>query len=598
MEEKRSTGDFSSGYARAVSSYSRGVTLIDTIVGSALMLIVFIGIAAAFKLSVDVVTNNRAQAGAVALANERMEYIRSLPYASVGTVGGIPAGSIPQSESAALNNISYTRRTFIAYVDDPKDGLGAADQNGVTTDYKAARVDISWDSRTGVRHITLVARVSPSSGVETACPPSSPCGTLVVNVLNALSQSVQNAQVHIVNLGVTPTVDISTYTNADGLVTLPGAPAASGYSVTATKTGYSTDQTYIADAQNTNPSPGPLTVADGQTTSGTFRIDLLGAKTIYTATQMLSGSWSEAMSDATKIASSTNIAVAGGSAKLAGTPGSYPAWGELLGAAVSPSSVVRWKTLSITDSQLPQTGITYHLYDGAGTTLIPDAQLPGNSTGLATSSSSVDLTGISPSAYPSLRLDATFTSSNSAQTPSLDSYAISYDYGAQPLPNISLTMRGAKTIGSGPDGTIYKYNANLNSGSGAMIALSNMEWDTYLISDNGGATGYDIASSCNPQPETLDPGANATTRLYFAAHTANSLLVDVSSAGALIPDASVRLYRSGYDTTKTADSCGQAFFSGLSATTYSISVSAPGHQTYTNGNTIVSGASRLSVVLN
>src|SRR3989344_2305991 len=66
---------------------SRGVTLIDTVVGSALMLLVFIGIAGVFQLSVDIITNNKARAGAIALSDERMEYIRSLAYASIGTVG-------------------------------------------------------------------------------------------------------------------------------------------------------------------------------------------------------------------------------------------------------------------------------------------------------------------------------------------------------------------------------------------------------------------------------------------------------------------------------------------------------------------------------
>src|SRR3989338_4221774 len=89
----------------------RGASLIDVVVGSALMLVVFMGISAAFQLAVEVVSNNKARAGAVALSGERMEYIRSLSYDAVGTVGGIPAGAIAQSETVLLNGISYTRRT-------------------------------------------------------------------------------------------------------------------------------------------------------------------------------------------------------------------------------------------------------------------------------------------------------------------------------------------------------------------------------------------------------------------------------------------------------------------------------------------------------
>jgi hypothetical protein len=145
----------------------RGVTLLDTLVGVALIALVFVGINGAFKLSVDIVSNNKARAGAIALADQRMEYIRSLSYASIGTVGGTPSGSILQSESASLNGVTYTRRTVIVYVDDPKDGTGGSDSNHITTDYKAVKVDVSWSSYYGgTRHIILVTRVSPATGVE------------------------------------------------------------------------------------------------------------------------------------------------------------------------------------------------------------------------------------------------------------------------------------------------------------------------------------------------------------------------------------------------------------------------------------------------
>jgi hypothetical protein len=577
---------------------SRGMTLIDTIVGSALMLLVFLGIAAIFQLSIDVVTNNKARAGAIALADERIEFIRSLVYSSIGTVGGIPAGSIPQSESVVLNDVSYTRRTVVEYVDDPNDGFGAADTNGITLDYKVAKADVAWTSRTGTRHINLVTRISPPNGMEVACPPTALCGTLTVNVLNVATQPVLNAQVHVVNTTTIPSIDITTYADTSGKVSLVGAPVAAGYQVTVTKSGYSTDKTYNATAENTNPTPGPLTVSNNQTTDATFRIDVLASKTIYTLTQVLSAEESDQMSNTSKIATSTNITIAGGVAELSGSP-AYPSYGELQSIAVNPTSLVKWKTLTLTHSKPSETNITYHIYDGSGTILIPDSQLPGNSTGIATSSVVVDLSNISTSTYPAIRLNATFTSSNSLNTPSIDEYGIAYNYGPLVLPNIALSMQGTKTIGSGSGGTLYKYKADLNSGSSGVITLPNMEWDTYSITNNGVVTGYDIASSCKPQPEALNPGDNAVTKLYFAPHsTGSSLLVDVTSAGALIPNASVRLYKSGYDATQSSDSCGQSFFNDLSAATYSISVTAGGYQEYTSSNVSISGSSRLSVALN
>jgi len=194
-----------------------GVTLLDTLVGTSLMLVVFLGINAAFRLSVDVITTNKARAGAIALANERMEYLRSLPYSQLATLGGIPAGTLAQTETQTLNGVPYTRRTLIQYADDPRDGTGGADTNSVTADYKVARIDVSWESRTGVRHITLASRFSPP-GIETAVPG----GTLVIYAVNAAGGSLSGAQVRIVNASTSPAIDTTTFTNASGTATFIG----------------------------------------------------------------------------------------------------------------------------------------------------------------------------------------------------------------------------------------------------------------------------------------------------------------------------------------------------------------------------------------
>jgi len=253
-----------------------GVTLIDTVVGTALLLSVFVGVAGAFQLSIDVVTNNKARAGAIALSNERMEYLRSLTYASLGTSGGVPSGSLEQEESLAFNGVSYTRRTLILYADDPKDGVSPADAN--PADYKAARVGVSWLSRTGEREMALVSRFEPASGLESSVSG----GTLSITVVSSESESVANAQVTVTNADASPQVQVTTYTNTSGTVTLLGTPAASDYSVSVTKSGYSTAQTYDSSEQNPNPSPANLTVTSGQTTTQTLSIDVLGTLTLIT----------------------------------------------------------------------------------------------------------------------------------------------------------------------------------------------------------------------------------------------------------------------------------------------------------------------------
>lgn len=576
---------------------SRGVTLIDTVIGSALMLVVFVGIAGVFKLSIDVVTNNKARAGAIALGGDRMEYIRSLAYASIGTEGGIPSGSIPQSETVVSNGVSYTRRTLVEYADDPGDGLGGSDTNGIPADYKVARVDLAWQAKTGTRHITLVTRVSPPTGMESACPPGAPCGTLAISVVNAALQPVPNAQAHVVNTTTSPAIDLTTFTNTGGVVSLVGAPVATGYQVTVTKAGYSTDQTYNATAQNTNPTPGPLTVSNNQTTSGAFGIDLVSSLTINTFS-LSTNAWTDSFANESKIGPSVNIEISGNRARFAGNqPWTAPA--ELRSETITPVALSRWGVFSWNDTQPSETTITYRVYypDGSTPALVPDAVLPGNSAGF-TAGTSVDVSSIPAADYPSLILDAYLVALNpSAPSPSVEEWSLTYQSGQGIA--LPFTMRGTKTIGSGPDGTIYKYDQSLTSNSSGVLAVSDLEWDSYTIVTAEGS-GYDIASSCPPQPFVIAPNTSTAVQLYVSPHASESLLVDVkNSSGAVISGASVRLTKGGsYDQTVIADACGQAFFSGLTNGNYSISVSAVGYQPYSSSGVNVSGASRLSVSLN
>lgn len=578
-------------------SSCRGVTLIDTVVGSALMLLVFVGIAGVFQLSIDVVTNNKARAGAIALADERMEYIRSLPYASIGTAGGIPSGSIAQSEAVLSNGISYTRRTVVEYADDAGDGLGAADTNGITLDYKAVRVDLAWNSRNGTRHTTLVTRVTPPVGMETACPPSAECGTLAISVLNAALEPVSNAQAHVVNTTTTPGIDLTTFTNTSGNVSLVGAPAATGYQVTVTKTGYSTDQTYNATSQNTDPTPGPFTVSNNQTTSPTFRIDLLSGMAVNTFS-LSENTWADSFADDSKIGPSVNIEISGNRARFAGIqPWTAPA--DLRSQTITPVALSRWGIFSWNDTQPSETTITYHVYytDGSTAALVPDSVLPGNSAGF-TAGTSIDLSSIPAADYPSLILDAYMVALNpSAPSPSVEDWDLTYQSGEGIA--LPFTMRGDKTIGSGPSGTIYKYDQTLTADSSGALAIPALEWDSYTMTV-ASATGYDLASSCPPQPIAVAPNTSVAVRLFFSPHTDNSLLVDVKNiAGASLSGATIRLTKGGsYDRTIIADACGQGFFDTLTNGNYSISISAAGYQTYATSGVNVSGTSRLPVVLN
>ncbi|MBX9765536.1 prepilin-type N-terminal cleavage/methylation domain-containing protein, partial [Patescibacteria group bacterium] len=198
---------------------SRGMTLIEAIVGAAIMLVVFLGIFAAFQISLDLVFSTRAATSATALVNERMEYVRGLNYDAIGTVGGIPAGTIPQVEQTTLNGVPYTLSTLVQYVDDPTDGLDALDETGVTADYKLVRVSAHWTIRGLARSTFALTRIAPK-GIETL----SAGGTLRVNVFDTATAPVSGAVVRIVNNTVSAAVNLTVTTGTSGCIGFPGAP--------------------------------------------------------------------------------------------------------------------------------------------------------------------------------------------------------------------------------------------------------------------------------------------------------------------------------------------------------------------------------------
>src|SRR5690349_18120327 len=102
----------------------RGVSLIDVLVGTALVVVIFLGLFGIIRASLAVSTLAKLKNTATAIATTRMEYVRSLDYDVVGTVGGIPSGVVPQYATTTRDGIDFVTRVFIEYADDPADGEG------------------------------------------------------------------------------------------------------------------------------------------------------------------------------------------------------------------------------------------------------------------------------------------------------------------------------------------------------------------------------------------------------------------------------------------------------------------------------------------
>jgi prepilin-type N-terminal cleavage/methylation domain-containing protein len=253
-----------------------GFTLIEVLIGLFVLAVAVLTLYALFQMSLKALWESKAKITATQLANQKMEMAHNLPYAAVGVVGGIPNGVIPATENINRNDINFTVNTSVVYIDDSFDGLqGGVPDDILPIDYKRVRVEVVWSSTYGQKSLVYLSDISAKE-IESVAGG----GTLKILVLNASGQPVPQAQVHIVNTAVNPIINLTMETNDNGLLILPGSPAATNnYEITVTKNDggvqYSTDQTYAATTENPMPEKRHASVFEGQQTSISFAIDEL-----------------------------------------------------------------------------------------------------------------------------------------------------------------------------------------------------------------------------------------------------------------------------------------------------------------------------------
>lgn len=244
-----------------------GQQLIEIIIASAILLIMaqafFTLINAAYKQ----VGLSRIQSTARALGNQHLETIRNLPFSDVGTQGGIPSGTIAQQQTISANGQQFRISTYIIYIDDPFDGSAPTDL--LASDYKRVKVTVSWTSTFPTQEIIeLITDIAPK-GPES----DDGGGTLAILVYDSNGQPVPQADVHIEAPGANPPITLDLFTDDYGNLILPGAPICTAcYSISVTKSGYSTDKTYTT-AEVTNPNQPPVTILENQVSQVSFAID-------------------------------------------------------------------------------------------------------------------------------------------------------------------------------------------------------------------------------------------------------------------------------------------------------------------------------------
>lgn len=257
---------------------SHGFTLLESLVGVAIVAIMAVAVVSVFSANIVTMNLSQSRATGLALANEKMEYLRDLPYDSLATQHGAiyPAGTIADSETVTRNNASYRVETLIRYIDDPFDGnidgtIAGKPKDLYPYDYKQAEIEV-FTAKTNVKVAKLTTNIA-AKAAET----SSSTGILRAKVQDANGQPVADATVKITNASVNPAVDITTTTDNNGLVVIPKLPPDSNnrYNIVVTKSGYSTDQTFADPAGSQTAVLVNPNILVQQITDVSFSIDRL-----------------------------------------------------------------------------------------------------------------------------------------------------------------------------------------------------------------------------------------------------------------------------------------------------------------------------------
>ncbi|HEV3245002.1 MAG TPA: hypothetical protein VG102_01455 [Candidatus Paceibacterota bacterium] len=259
-----------------------GFSLISTMIAVAVF--AMLGVAA-YDLEVASTKALRAyreKEDVAALADQYIEIVRNLPYSEVGTISGNPHGILadqPNLLNVSYDNMNYQIYYAVNYIDDPADGTIAAGTDPAPNDYKQVKLYIK-NPADGLT-VPFETNIVPQ-GLEGLASG----GALSLQIINANGLPVPSASVTITNTSVSPAINVTRTANAAGNWIEVGLPdSTNSYHIVATKSGYSSDQTYPSTQGNPNPAKPDATISNGQVTQVSFSIDQQSSLTVNTVDQ-------------------------------------------------------------------------------------------------------------------------------------------------------------------------------------------------------------------------------------------------------------------------------------------------------------------------
>ncbi len=564
--------------------FKTGFSLVEVMVTVAVIALVFTGLFAGFEYTLKLISQSHSKMTALSLATDRMEYIRSLPYDMVGTIAGIPSGTLPQNRNVTLNEINFNERVLIEYIDDDADGTGLLDSNGVIADYKRIKVEYTWIIGASSQSFFSTSSIMPRS-IETTAGG----GSLRVNIFDANVVPLQNIDVRLVNNTTTSTIDVSKKTDATGAVIFTGAPASANYEIFVSAPGYSSDQTHQSTTTLNNPNTLPVAILENDVSTMNFQVDKVSDLTVKLLTSKSVNSLTETFDDVLGLDTLSDATTTSGKLVLKDTAGVYENSGYVILNLLTPSPIEAWGIAEMDFIKPLNTDVRVHFYTSTSTSdLISESYLPGNLAGFT--GKYVDLSPLNTLAFPTIVAGINLSTTDTAVTPEVLEFSIKYLDTITTLNSSPVIIKGNKTLGTMADASIvYKYNVSTTTNGSGEIALKDLEWDVYnTVVDNS----YVISEACSANPYVLAPDVESTVTYTLVPATSDNLRVVVKDgSGQNIIGATVELDRSGYNDIKDTGWCGQTFFGGVTNNSdYTLTVSAPGYTTQVLTPITISGA--------
>lgn len=567
----------------------KGFTLVEALVGTALLAIVFSGIFAAYRLGMKMVWLNKVKVTAAAIGNGRIEMIRGLDYSAVGLTGSVALpqamGNIDPVATETANGIEYTIATSVIFVSDPRDGLDVDADDSCIWDYKKATVKVSWSGKYP-GEIVLSTDISPGNAFqETFSCTNQPGGILIVKVSDSTGSAVPF-----------PTIKIYDIDNVDNILSLGNPDSGTrsfplekgAYRIEVSKSGYNSVRTYGAD-ELSNPDNPDKGVYDGKASEQTIFIDPAATLSIDGISPGGFDNFSDTFDNGNYV-ELVNSEISGGSVALLG-PAPYSVSGSAASKEIAPDNLVRWEEFTFGHDKPVATIVKYQIlyFNGADWAPVPDSYIGNNSVGLT--SSPINLSGLPLAAdYQKLKIRAVFSTADQSKTPKINNWRITWvSSDGLPVPNAIFHLRGTKTIGKNGSNDVYKYSRELMLDTNGHLGLDDMDSDQYFFS-TGASSTVNVVGTDPLSPVNAVFGPPTEVKLFLAPE--NSLLLSVSDADALTPvfGATVRLINplNGYDSSKITGAAGQAYFMPLQSGVYALEIQSYGYENY-SGSVAISG---------